>query len=86
MAYPKQKSGTQDMEALKKEIQENTPKRVYLFFGEEPYLICQFRANLMKALAGDEESMNLNIHRETPTDLDALQDQALTLPFLLSTD
>jgi len=81
MAYPKQKSGTQDMEALKKEIQENTPKRVYLFFGEEPYLICQFRANLMKALAGDEESMNLNIHRETPTDLDALQDQALTLPF-----
>lgn len=47
------------MQTLNQDIKEKTFKRVYLLFGDEPFLVNSYRKRLREAIAGDD-TMNYN--------------------------
>ena len=69
------------MKVLREDIRQKQFRRVYLFYGEEEYLTLQYRKELIRAVLGDESSMNLNIHREESLDWNTVQDEILSMPF-----
>ncbi|MCX7772462.1 MAG: DNA polymerase III subunit delta [Clostridia bacterium] len=82
--YPS-RSGSKDKGAdtlidLKNQIKSKTPLRVYLFYGEEPFLI-DFYLNEMKKLilADDQSGMNLTVF-DGRLDINALLDACDTFP------
>ena len=42
------------MQTLNQDIKEKTFKRVYLLFGDEPFLVNSYKKRLREAIAGDE--------------------------------
>lgn len=81
MAGAKQKDRSSGMEAIREDIRGKQFRRVYLLYGEERYLVQQYRNELIRAVCGDKDSMNLNIHREESLNFGAIQDEILAMPF-----
>lgn len=69
------------MQQVREDIRQKTFRRVYLFYGDEAYLVRQYRGELIRAVCPEEGSMNLNIHREENPDFDVIQDEVLSMPF-----
>ena len=81
MAGAKQKAENQGMILLRKDIADKTFRKVYLLFGDEDYLVRQYRNELIRAVIGSEDSMNLNIHRSESLDWGVIQDEIMSMPF-----
>ncbi len=81
MAGAKQKSKNQGMELLREDLKSGSFRRVYLLYGEEAYLVQQYKHALIDAVSAPEDSMNRNIHRSVLPDWGALQDEILAMPF-----
>lgn len=81
MAVRKKQTSDNGMAALQRDIAEHSYHRIYLLFGEERYLVMQFRDRLQEAAVGTGDSMNLNVHRENSPDPGTVMDEALTMPF-----
>lgn len=81
MAGAKQKAENQGMILLRKDIGDKTFRKVYLLFGDEDYLVRQYRNELIHAVIGSEDSMNLNIHRSESLDWSVIQDEIMSMPF-----
>lgn len=69
------------MKSLLQDIQTKEFKNVYLLFGEEGYLKLQYRQRLQEALIPPDDTMNLNCYEGNGISVEALIDQAETLPF-----
>ena len=81
MAAAGKKESPSGMKALQEDIRLKQFRRVYLLYGEEEYLVQQNRKKLIEAVAGEGDSMNLNIHRDERLDWNAVQDEILSMPF-----
>lgn len=81
MAGTKQKPKNQGMILLREDIEKKTFRKVYLLFGEEDYLVQQYKHALIRAVVDPEDSMNLNIHRNETIDWGQIQDEILSMPF-----
>lgn len=68
------------MKTLNEHIKNNTFKHVYLIYGEEKYLVYQYRDRLKEALIGDD-TMNYSSYAGTKTDVRELLETADTMPF-----
>ena len=69
------------MTQLQSELKEETFHRVYLFFGEERYLVLKMRDNLVRAAVSPDDTMNLNIHKTAWPDVSKIMDECLAMPF-----
>jgi DNA polymerase-3 subunit delta len=47
------------MQVLNQDIKERSFKQAYLLFGDEPYLVGNYKKRLREAIAGDD-TMNFN--------------------------
>ena len=81
MAGTKQKPGNQWLILLREDIANRSFRKVYLLYGEEDYLVQQYKHALIDAVAAPGDSMNLNIHRSESLDWGQLQDEILSMPF-----
>ena len=81
MASTAKKTKASGMDALREDLRKKTFRRVYLLYGEESYLVRQYRQELIRAVCGEQDSMNLNIHRDDHLDLNSVQDEILSMPF-----
>ncbi|MBQ7447841.1 MAG: DNA polymerase III subunit delta [Eubacterium sp.] len=69
------------MEKLTAEIKNKDFKRVYLFYGEEKYLIRQYQNRLVEAVLGENAGMNLSVFEGKNADPKEIMSQAQTMPF-----
>lgn len=69
------------MKSLQEDIKNQDFKKVYLFFGEEDYLIQQYKRKMHKALVPEEDTMNFSCFEGKKTDPKAVIDLAETMPF-----
>ena len=69
------------MEKLAAEIKNRDFKRVYLFYGEEKYLIRQYQSRLTDAVLGENAGMNLSVFEGKNADPKEIMSQAQTMPF-----
>lgn len=67
------------MKNILDDIKRNSFKPLYLLYGEEGYLVSQFKKKLTDAIVGDN-TMNLLLVREKP-DLNRIIETAKTMPF-----
>ena len=81
MAGTKQMAENQGMILLRKDIADKSFRKVYLLYGEEDYLVRQYKHELINAVVGSEDSMNLNIHRSESLDWGVIQDEIMSMPF-----
>ena len=68
------------MQTLNQDIKEKTFKRVYLLFGDEPFLVNSYRKRLREAIAGDD-TMNYNYFEGKGPDVKEIISLADTMPF-----
>ena len=69
------------MEKLAAELKNQTFRRVYLFDGEEKYLIRQYQSRLIETVLGDNAGMNLSVFEGKNADPKEIMSQAQTMPF-----
>lgn len=69
------------MEKLAAELKNQTFRRVYLFYGEEKYLIRQYQSRLIETVLGDNAGMNLSVFEGKNADPKEIMSQAQTMPF-----
>ncbi len=69
------------MQTIQNHIQNHTFLPVYLLYGEERFRKRQAYTQLKDALCADGDTMNLHTYHGKITDLPALVDLAVTLPF-----
>lgn len=81
MAGRQVKQKNTGMAQLQSELKEGTFHRVYLFFGEERYLVLKMRENLVRAAVSPDDTMNLNIHKNALPDVSKIMDECLAMPF-----
>ncbi len=81
MAGKQVKQKNAGMIQLQSELKEETFHRVYLFFGEERYLVLKMRDNLVRAAVSPDDTMNLNIHKTAWPDVSKIMDECLAMPF-----
>ncbi|MCM1145467.1 MAG: DNA polymerase III subunit delta, partial [Lachnoclostridium sp.] len=70
------------MQKLNEELKSGQLRQVYLLYGEEAYLIRQYRDKLKKALIGDGDSMNCHHFEGKAVNVGEIIDLAETMPFL----
>lgn len=70
------------MQRINQDIQSGNFKPVYLLYGEETYLINQYKNKLRKALGSEDDQMNNHIFQGKDTSAGEIIDLAETLPFL----
>lgn len=68
------------MKTIKKHLKEEIFVNSYLLFGEEKYLIRQYKTMLSGAICGGDD-MNLSYYESKSVNLNEIRDTALTLPF-----
>ena len=68
------------MQTLNQDIKEKTFKRVYLLFGDEPFLVNGYKKRLREAIAGDD-TMNYNYFEGKGPDVKEIISLADTMPF-----
>ena len=69
------------MEKLAAELKNRTFRRVYLFYGEEKYLIRQYQSRLIETVLGENAGMNLSVFEGKNADPKEIISQAQTIPF-----
>lgn len=69
------------MAIINRHIEEGGFSGVYLLYGNEKYLITQYRQKLIDALISPDDTMNLGIYKGTGIDADSLGEFAATMPF-----
>lgn len=70
------------LQTIINDIKSGQLKQAYLLFGEETYLIKQYKDKLKEALCGDGDQMNFHVYEGKEVSVPAMIDQAETLPFL----
>ena len=68
------------MKTIQDDIKSNSFKQIYLLYGEEWYLVNQYKKKLITAITGDN-SFNLTVVGEKP-DWDEIGSVAETMPFM----
>ena len=68
------------METLNQHMKEHTFKRVYLLYGEERFLVNNYKKRLREAIAGDD-TMNFNSFQGKNPDVREIISLADTMPF-----
>ena len=56
------------MNILDEDIRKGTFRRVYLLYGDEPYLMDYYEKKLVRAVLGEGDEINLNRFREKEAD------------------
>lgn len=69
------------MEQINEDIRQGKLKQIYLLYGEERYLRRQYRERLLKALGGDDDTMNTHFFEGKNIPIGEIIDLAETLPF-----
>ena len=69
------------MKTIDNDIKRQEFKKVYLLYGEERYLIRQYRDKLKKALADQDDTMNFTCFEGDDINVKEIIDLAETLPF-----
>ena len=69
------------MQRIAEDIKTGQLKQIYLLYGEEAYLIRQYRDKLKCALLGDGSDMNVNRFEGKGVPVPQIIDMAETLPF-----
>jgi len=70
------------MQRINQDIQSGDFKPVYLLYGEETYLVNQYKNKLRKALGSEDDQMNNHRYQGKDTVIGEIIDLAETLPFL----
>ena len=70
------------MRQILQAINNQTYKRIYLFYGEENYLRLQYKDKLKKALCPAEDDMNYSYYQGKDVNVAEVIDMAQTMPFL----
>ena len=68
------------MQVLNQDIKNREFKQVYMLFGDEPYLISNYKKKLREAIAGDD-TMNFNYFEGKNPDVKEIISLADTMPF-----
>ena len=68
------------MQILNQDIKDKTFKRVYLLFGDEPFLVNSYKKRLREAIIGDD-TMNYNYFEGKGPDVKEIISLADTMPF-----
>ena len=69
------------MKTIDNDIKDGRIKRAYLLYGEERYLIRQYRDKLKKAIVTEDDTMNFSNFEGTEINQKEIIDLAETLPF-----
>lgn len=69
------------MKTIDQDIKTGQFKQIYLLYGEEQYLIRQYRDKLKRALAADNDTMNFSAFSGSDMNQNEIIDLAETLPF-----
>jgi len=69
------------MKTIDNDIQNGQLKKVYLLFGEERYLLLQYRDKIINATTGREDTMNFTRFEGSDVSATEIIDLAETLPF-----
>ena len=82
-AYKKKSENptTKSMSTVKSHIENRTFSRIYLLFGEESYLVNQYRDTLVNALVSSDDTMNLTSYSTDTFNVDSVADDMITMPF-----
>ncbi len=75
------KNERDDMKTIDNDIKTGQLKRAYLLYGQERYLVRQYRDKLIKAMIPEGDTMNLSRYEGEDIDQEEIIDQAETLPF-----
>lgn len=70
------------MKQINQDIKKQNFKNAYLLYGQERYLLRQYRDRLKTALCGDGDTMNTHIYEGKDINIGEIIDLAETLPFL----
>lgn len=68
------------MQTLNQDIKEKSFRRVYLLYGDEPYLVNSYKKRLREAVSGDD-TMNFNYFEGKSPDVKEIISLADTMPF-----
>ena len=68
------------MQILNQDIKDKTFRRVYLLFGDEPFLVNSYKKRLREAIAGDD-TMNYNYFEGKGMNVNEIIGLADTMPF-----
>lgn len=69
------------MQRIAEDIKTGQLKQIYLLYGEEAYLVRQYRDRLLAAMLGDGDPMNVNRYEGKGVSVPEVIDMAETLPF-----
>lgn len=69
------------MKEIQDDIKSGQLKQAYLLYGEERYLVSQYRDNLISALLPEGDTMNISRYRGKNLPIGEIIDLAETLPF-----
>ena len=69
------------MQRIAEDIKTGQLKQIYLLYGEEAYLVRQYRDNLLNALLDGGDGMNVNRYEGKGVSVPEVIDMAETLPF-----
>lgn len=69
------------MQRIAEDIKTGQLKQIYLLYGEERYLVRQYRDRLLGAMLGDGGQMNLNRYEGKGVSVEEIIDMAETMPF-----
>lgn len=70
------------MERINSDIASGQFKKIYLLFGEESFLVHQFKDNMKNALIRKGDNMNVAFYEGASFSIDELSDFTDTMPFL----
>lgn len=70
------------METIKEDLKSGNIRHVYLLYGDEPYLIRQYRDRLIKALVNDGDTLNYSRFEGKDIPVSEVKELGETLPFL----
>ena len=70
------------MENIKEDLKSGNFRHVYLLYGDEPYLIRQYRDRLIKALVNDGDTLNFSRFEGKNISVSEVTELGETLPFL----
>lgn len=70
------------MMTLAQDIRNQTYKRIYLLYGEEAYLLRQYRDKLRDALVSADDTLNYYYHQGKGVEIGQIIDMAETMPFM----
>ena len=82
--YSKKKENPtpKSMKTVQSHIADRSFSKVYLLYGDESYLVNQYRDMLIKALVNDGDTMNFSSYNADNFSVDSITGDIITMPFL----